>query len=417
MSQSLSARVATIFAALIIHRPEPSATNAPELAHLVLVFHKEAKGWKIANASMSVLSRFRLPNQLLETQLAQRTQQLFSANQQLKISQEQLAQAIADHKRITDTLRKSEQHFRTMTERSVDAVWKLDDKYHFTYISPSDEKHRGYPAKEVLGQHVFELLDEQGVNAVVAAKIEREEAERRGELLTDRSFEAKLKCKDGSWIWGEIIYTPELDAQGKVIGFYGTSREITERKQMQEQIHQLAFYGPLTQLPNRHLLNERINQALALSKRKNCYGALMFVDLDNFKPINDSHGHLAGDLLLVTVGERLKAGIREIDTVARFGGDEFIVVINELSSEANTARQHAYQVAEKLRLSLAKRYQLNVNYQDQTHKYVEYCCTASIGVVLFLGEHASMDDLLKQADQAMYQAKEAGRNTIRFYNA
>ncbi len=148
---------------------------------------------------------------------------------------------------------------------------------------------------------------------------------------------------------------PEFDSQGKVIGFYGISREITERKQMQDQVRQLAFYDPLTMLANRHLLNDRLSQAMAASKRKAFYGALMFLDLDNFKPINDIHGHTAGDLLLIEVAQRLQKCVREMDTVARFGGDEFIIVLSELTTDETESYKQAQLIAEKKSVSLWRR--------------------------------------------------------------
>lgn len=238
-------------------------------------------------------------NRMLEKQLAEQVQLLSEVQSQLKTTQEKLVQTNVEHQQAEDALRKSEAHFRMMTENAVDVVWKLDAEYCFTYISPSDEKRRGYSIDEVIGRPVFEMFDEEGIAAIKRAAQKRHEAEQRGVPLTEVTFEAKHKCKDGSWIWGEICYNPEFDSSGKVIGFYGMSRVITERKQMQDQVRQLAFYDPLTKLPNRNLLNDRLRQSMANSKRNTCYGALMFLDLDNFKPINDSYGHIAGDLLLI----------------------------------------------------------------------------------------------------------------------
>jgi diguanylate cyclase (GGDEF)-like protein len=184
---------------------------------------------------------------------------------------------------------------------------------------------------------------------------------------------------------------------------------------LQEQIHQLAFFDPLTQLPNRRLLDDRLGQALAASKRSGLYGALMFLDLDNFKPLNDTHGHVAGDLLLVEVARRLTAFVRETDTVARIGGDEFVVLLNELHADKTTSTEQTGAVAEKIRVALAEPYQLSVTQPGEPVTAVEHHCSASIGVVLFVNHLSSKIDLLKWADAAMYQAKDAGRNVIRFY--
>jgi diguanylate cyclase (GGDEF)-like protein len=187
------------------------------------------------------------------------------------------------------------------------------------------------------------------------------------------------------------------------------------RKRMEEQIHLMAFYDQLTRLANRRLLHDRLRQGMALSERSGRYGALLFLDLDNFKPLNDTYGHAVGDLLLIEVADRLKNCVREIDTVARFGGDEFVVLINELNADPAESAVEAGLIAEKIRISLAAPYRLSMTDEGGTDTVVEHHCTVTIGVTLFINHKTGPDDILKQADAAMYQAKEAGRNSIRFY--
>ena len=426
--QLLTGTVALTTGLFSVYLALEEATLLAETARLVLVLRKEANVWKIAHSSISIpshlLKQSDVPilhkliqrNQTLQEQLNQQSKQLLETNNKLVITREQLAQAHIEHQQAEDALRKSESHFRMMTENVVDVVWKLDKEYRFTYISPADEKRRGYRADEVIGHLVFEMFDEEGIASIRRAAQQRHEAQAKGIPLTDVTFEARHRCKDGSWIWGEIRYNPEFDANGNVVGFYGISREITERKQMQDQVRQLAFYDPLTLLPNRHLLNERLTQAMAANQRKGRYAALMFLDLDNFKPINDIHGHSAGDLLLFEVGQRLKQCVREMDTVARFGGDEFIVVLSELETDRAQSMQQAWHVADKIRTALAEVYRLNISNDAEVSICIEHACTVSIGVALFLGQEISIDDLLKRADISMYQAKESGRDAIRFYN-
>ena len=165
-------------------------------------------------------------------------------------------------------------------------------------------------------------------------------------------------------------------------------------------------------MPNRRLLYDRLNQTMAASARSGYYGALMFLDLDNFKPLNDQHGHDVGDLLLIEVAERLKGCVREMDTVARFGGDEFVVMISELSLEKQESLAEAGIIAEKIRRQLAEPYLLTVKRRDRPDEAVEHQCTASIGVVLFVNHEAGPDKILKWADAAMYRAKESGRNRV-----
>lgn len=197
--------------------------------------------------------------------------------------------------------------------------------------------------------------------------------------------------------------------------WHGFITDISERKQIEEQVHQLAFYDPLTRLPNRRLLNDRLSQTLATSRRSGCYGALMFLDLDNFKLLNDTHGHVVGDMLLIVAADRLRSCVREMDTVARFGGDEFVVMLNELAADKAESGAQALVVAEKIRMALSEPYLLTFSRDGITDVSVEHRCTASIGVTLFINYDGSQDDILKWADTAMYRSKEAGRNLIRFY--
>ena len=176
-----------------------------------------------------------------------------------------------------------------------------------------------------------------------------------------------------------------------------------------KEIQHLAFYDVLTQLPNRRLLNDRLTQALVLSKRSERYGAVMFLDLDNFKPLNDLYGHNVGDLLLVEVAIRIKKCLREVDTVARFGGDEFVVLLSELSVDKNESFFYAQLIAEKIRTTLENIYILN-----NKDEIVEHHCTASIGATLFYNHAEEKETILKLADKAMYDAKEAGRNQVKF---
>ncbi len=184
-------------------------------------------------------------------------------------------------------------------------------------------------------------------------------------------------------------------------------QDITLRKQSEDEVHRLAFYDPLTQLPNRRLLQERLMQSMSISARSGKYGALMFIDMDNFKTINDTQGHDVGDLLLKVVASRLSHNVREGDTVARLGGDEFVIALESLSTSSLEAANRSESVAEKIRAELNLPYRLNG---------IEHHSSPSIGVCLFRGHQNSLDEILKQADLAMYQAKSSGRNTVCFFD-
>ena len=186
-------------------------------------------------------------------------------------------------------------------------------------------------------------------------------------------------------------------------------------RESESRIRHLAFYDTLTQLANRRLLTDRLGQAMVASKRSGRYGAVIFLDLDNFKPLNDSHGHVVGDLLLTEVANRLRKCMRETDTAARFGGDEFVVMLSELDVDQAKSVSQAITVAEKIRTTLSEPYLL-INASNGADVTVEHHCTASIGVTLFSKHNASQNDILKQADASMYQAKEDGRNRVCFFD-
>lgn len=209
-------------------------------------------------------------------------------------------------------------------------------------------------------------------------------------------------------IYPELLtITAVKTSDGAVANYVGTLTDITKSKQAEEEIRQLAFFDPLTSLPNRRLLLDRLHQSRVASLRSQRHGALLFIDLDNFKGLNDTLGHDVGDMLLVQVAERLRRCVRDGDTVARLGGDEFVVVLEELSEALHEAASQTEVIGEKILAALNRSYQLGVH---------ECRSTPSIGATLFIGRQCETEELMKQADIAMYQAKKAGRNTLRFFD-
>lgn len=399
--QDLSDQVVAVTAFFNIHLPVPENVLSREVARLVLIFRREGEDWKIVHSGISI------PYHLVQDGEVYPLNSLQERNRVLE--------ALVEER--TRELNEREAFYRLLTEDTMDVLWRADSQFCITYISPSDERFRGYKAEEVIGHHVFELFNEEGIAIVTEAMRKRLESEQDGNHLGFVSFEAPHRCKDGSVIWGEVFSKAVRDEAGAITGFHGVTREITKRKQMQEQVQRLAFYDALTQLPNRPLLYDRLSQSLAASKRSGRHGALMFVDLDNFKPLNDQYGHFVGDLLLIEAANRLKGCVREMDTVARFGGDEFVVMLGELDADNARSVTLAKVVAEKIRVRLSAIYQLNVVHEGMPQSTVEHHCSASIGAVVFLDHQASPDDILRWADKAMYQAKAAGRNAVRFYGA
>lgn len=226
--------------------------------------------------------------------------------------------------------------------------------------------------------------------------------------VEELNVEFRMRHKDERWLWvqckGRVV---SRDAFGRPLRMVGTHMDITERKTFDEEIKRLAFYDVLTGLPNRRLLIDRFERALVASERNMQYGALIFIDLDNFKTLNDTLGHDKGDILLVQVAERLKDCLRDSDTVARFGGDEFVVMLDQLDMDHASAQQQVEAVGEKIIHSLNLAYDL---------KGVPYFSSPTLGATLFNGLFDSVDDSLKRADMAMYQAKNAGKNCLRFFD-
>lgn len=214
------------------------------------------------------------------------------------------------------------------------------------------------------------------------------------------------KRKNGL-IYAEMLFIKAVGTPERGITHYVASfSDITQDKEAEAEIHRLAYYDALTQLPNRRLLQDRLGQALAATARSGSIGALFFIDLDNFKILNDTRGHDVGDLLLVSVAQRLLATVRGGDTVARQGGDEFVVLMDDLGTEIDKAVALASQLGEKLRDAIDRPFDLKGN---------EYHCKISIGVGLF-DKTDSVENIFKHADLALYQAKSAGRNTLRFFD-
>ena len=223
--------------------------------------------------------------------------------------------------KAAEKIRASVAHYLLLTEGVSDVVWKLDRDFKFTYISPADERMRGFRADEVLGRHVFDLFTDEGI-ATIRQQLRRRKLSEAAHGVPQDSItiEVQQHCKDGTLVWTEIISTRERDADGNIVGEHGITRNITERKQAQEQVHRLAFYDSLTRLANRRLFNDRLGQALARARREHSGLGLLFIDLDNFKPVNDQHGHEAGDGVLQAVAQRINSCVRASDTAARIGG-------------------------------------------------------------------------------------------------
>ncbi|MCR4297262.1 MAG: EAL domain-containing protein, partial [Gallionella sp.] len=282
-----------------------------------------------------------------------------------------------------------------------DAIMIAGTEGNILRVNRAFEALSGYSAEELIGKNPRILQSGRHDKTFYQAMW--------SELLDTGKWSGEIwdRRKNGEIYPKYMTITAIFDGNHQVTHYVAVSSDISQRKQSEQEIYQLAFYDPLTHLPNRRLLLDRLRQAMAVSTRSGRQGALLFLDLDHFKKINDTQGHGMGDLLLIEVARRLQACVREGDSVARPGGDEFVVLLEELSSEPDEAASQTELVAEKIRDELGQPYML---------KNYEYRTTPSIGVSLFHGHLENVENLFKHADIAMYQAKAAGRNAIRFFD-
>jgi diguanylate cyclase (GGDEF)-like protein/PAS domain S-box-containing protein len=324
-----------------------------------------------------------------------------------------LAGIAIEKSRSTERMRLSEEQLRFVLEAAELGYWDWDIKAGTVARNERWATMLGYTLAEI-GQPSFRptfLVHPDDVD-MVQRSIDDVLAGRSAAL----QIAYRMLHKDGSvrWILDHSNVT-QRDAHGRPARMCGTHIDITERKLAEERALQLAFYDPLTGLPNRRLLSDRLRQTLASNARHPRFGALMLLDLDNFKPLNDRYGHAAGDQLLVELARRLTSRIRAEDTAARLGGDEFVVVINELGDSEEQARRQAMAVAEKIRNTLNEPYCLRVGTPGQEQP-IEHRCSTSIGLTLFFGGGGEETTLIHHADLAMYLAKQAGKNAIRIYD-
>jgi len=315
---------------------------------------------------------------------------------------------ITDELAQQQALRDSEIKFHTMLDWTHDVEYWLAPDGRFHYLTPSIERVTGYPVSAF-------IEDPDLINRIVhAADRKHWQAHlRQAPSVPERGvvveINLRIEHRNGTSIWVSHTCRSVFDDQGVNLGRRVTLRDISARKAAEEQIRHLAYFDPLTGLPNRRLLMDRLGHALVTSQRRRQFGALMILDLDHFKALNDTLGHDVGDLLLIEVAQRMQASVRHKDTVSRLGGDEYVVILEDLGPDEQLAAQQAEVVAEKVRAALAQHYFLS----GQEH---EHHSAASIGLTLFDGTVQSAKTILKQADVALYQAKDGGRNTVRFFN-
>ena len=285
-----------------------------------------------------------------------------------------------------------------ITDQNSKVIWANRAYYDLT----------GYNEDEIVGQNLY---NPDHANIEDKALFEQiQQVVRQGQVwhgILER------RHKNGDQYVEEVTITPVRDNDQKIHNFVVVLQDVTERKRAEQQIQNLAFFDPLTQLPNRRLLIDRLESTMAQTLRNQRHGALLFLDLDHFKILNDSHGHQLGDKLLIEVAQRIKSNVRAGDTVARFGGDEFVILLTDLDPQAVKAAHQASAIAENIRRHLSEPYLLEGAEPGTT---IQHYSSASIGISLFQDHQKPLNDLLKWTDMAMYQAKASGRNEIRLFD-
>jgi diguanylate cyclase (GGDEF)-like protein/hemerythrin-like metal-binding protein/PAS domain S-box-containing protein len=330
----------------------------------------------------------------LEEVVAERTAELQSRN-------EQLHEEMVAHRHAAAALQESERRYRFIAENTFDVIWTMNlNSQQLSYVSPSVERLLGYTPEEITAQPFASAMTAESAARFRRALADSVASWKAGDRSrTMRATEVEQPHKDGHIVQTEVVTTLHEDEAGKLESILGVTRDITERKQAEEAIHHLAFYDGLTQLPNRRLLLDRLQQTIARCRRSRSLAALLFIDLDKFKPINDELGHDVGDWLLQAVARRMSECLRPYDTAARIGGDEFVILLPDLAKP-----EQALAVAERVRTTL------EIPFLTSDDRQLDV--SASIGVALFPEHGDNERELLRSGDEAMYRAKKSGRNRV-----
>ena len=331
----------------------------------------------------------------------------------------QLRREIAAQEEAHRQLAKSEEHSRFMLENSADTFWELDPQFRFTYVSEADHRTRGFEASEVIGQSLFSMLTPASLANVQDRISIRKQAEQQGKVTGPIRFEFEIYCKDGSTVWAESNSMPLRDSAGNIIGFQGVTRDISEQKryrtellqvneklarqlkeiqELQSRLQEQAIRDALTGLFNRRYLDETLPRELSRAKREGYPLALIMVDIDHFKQVNDTYGHSAGDDVIRCLGAILRQGAREGDIACRYGGEEFIIALPRMSVEAALMR------AEKWRMEVEE---ILVQHGDFKIHF-----TISAGASGYPDHATEHENLIECADLALYQSKNDGRNRV-----
>jgi len=304
---------------------------------------------------------------------------------------------VTERVRMDEALKRSEERYRTIIEEIEEGYYEVNLAGDITFVNDAVCRQFGRSREELIGLNYRDYVPKGDAKSMHKAW---SEVFRTGEPM--RTFPFAIIMKDGKRVFLEASISPLRDKDGKVIGFRSVSRDVSERKRFEQKLADMATHDSLTGLPNRTLLNDRITMGLALSRRSGTRLAVIMLDLDRFKTINDTMGHYVGDQLLKSVGERLSSVVRKSDTVARMGGDEFVLVLPQIAQPPDATRLAARILDIFREPFIFDNHQLKV--------------TTSIGVAVYPDDGRDIEELLKNADTAMYWAKQQGRDAYRFYS-
>ncbi|HQN67734.1 MAG TPA: PAS domain S-box protein, partial [Smithellaceae bacterium] len=308
-----------------------------------------------------------------------------------------ISRDICDRKEMEESLRQSEERYRSIIEQMEDGYFELDLAGNFTFVNDAECRNLGYSRRELIGMNRRQYTDEKNAGALFALF---NEVYKTG--IPVKSYDLELVRKDGKKAFHAISASLIKGADGKPVGFRGIARDVSERKSQEEQIKYLATHDGLTELPNRLMFNQLLSHAVQGAKRYRKQFAVMFIDLDGFKVVNDTLGHDAGDRLLREIAVRFKHTLRAVDVVARLGGDEFVVMMEDIA-----APEQAAVLAQRILEATGKPFGLASG---------ECRVTASIGICVYPENGDDEQTLMKNADAAMYRAKEEGKNNFQFYS-
>ena len=401
--------------------PFDAQTTAPELlGHVAVVMSKAALSETTTaifvtnlTTSFSFALLFLLLIRFLTNRMTRPLQQLSASMGRAKAGESQVRAVLTGPKDIADMAHAFNSMMVVLEEREAalrvaaiafeieEGMIVTDSAEVIIRVNRVFTKLSGYSAEDAIGKNLSMLKSDRQDEGFYSRmqEILHQDNYWQGEIWNQR--------KNGEIYPEWLTITAVVGTDGKITNYIVAFFDITGRKQAEEKIHNLAFYDSLTQLPNRRLLFDRLHQAVTTSARNKTSAALLFIDLDNFKALNDTRGHDIGDLLLIEVAHRLRTGIRKSDTLARLGGDEFVVLLEELSEDRTQAAMQARSMGEKLLQATSQPYML---------KEIEHYSSSSIGISLFANTKQNLDDLLKQADTAMYAAKKSGRNALYFFD-